>query len=135
MSFNIVSRLYFKPSLHYIRLILFSKLYLHYFTHLFIRPCLHYIWWITIPVSSQSLKVGTIFFKSIFYKISLKVGNLVQIELSYINTNHPDFSDGASVVSSVLAANEMVSYNLLVFYFHNYLYPSHVVGYLIFRRF
>ncbi|XP_057296525.1 dynamin-1-like protein [Hydractinia symbiolongicarpus] len=35
------------------------------------------------------------------------VENLVHIELSYINTNHPDFSDGASVVSSMLAANDM----------------------------
>ncbi|XP_047146365.1 dynamin-1-like protein isoform X1 [Hydra vulgaris] len=35
------------------------------------------------------------------------VENLVQIELSYINTNHPDFSDGASVVSSMLAANDL----------------------------
>lgn len=35
------------------------------------------------------------------------VENLVHIELSYINTNHPDFSDGASVVSAMLAANDM----------------------------
>eukprot|EP00111_Clytia_hemisphaerica_P002853 TCONS_00008044-protein len=35
------------------------------------------------------------------------VENLVHIELSYINTNHPDFSDGASVVSSMLAANDL----------------------------
>lgn len=35
------------------------------------------------------------------------VENLVHIELSYINTNHPDFSDGASVVSSMLAANDI----------------------------
>jgi len=34
------------------------------------------------------------------------VENLVQIELSYINTNHPDFTDGATVVSSMLAAHD-----------------------------
>jgi len=37
---------------------------------------------------------------------------LVHIELSYINTNHPDFSDGASVVSSMLAANDLVYFLL-----------------------
>lgn len=35
------------------------------------------------------------------------VQDIVKIELSYINTNHPDFSDGASVVSSMLAANDL----------------------------
>jgi len=40
------------------------------------------------------------------------VENLVHIELSYINTNHPDFSDGASVVSSMLAANDLVYFLL-----------------------
>jgi len=32
----------------------------------------------------------------------------VQIELSYINTNHPDFTDGASLVSSIAMNHEMV---------------------------
>ncbi|XP_065067345.1 dynamin-1-like protein [Rhopilema esculentum] len=35
------------------------------------------------------------------------VENLVSIELSYINTNHPDFTDGASVVSAMLASNDL----------------------------
>jgi len=35
------------------------------------------------------------------------VENLVQIELSYINTNHPDFTDGASLVSSIAMNHEM----------------------------
>lgn len=35
------------------------------------------------------------------------VQDIVKIELSYINTNHPDFSDGAAVVSSMLAANDV----------------------------
>lgn len=35
------------------------------------------------------------------------VENLVQIELSYINTNHPDFTDGASLVSSITMNHEM----------------------------
>eukprot|EP00794_Sanderia_malayensis_P006159 gene6159-6869_t len=35
------------------------------------------------------------------------VENLVQIELCYINTNHPDFTDGASVVSSMLSAGDL----------------------------
>ncbi|XP_028398163.1 dynamin-1-like protein [Dendronephthya gigantea] len=30
------------------------------------------------------------------------VENLVQIELAYINTNHPDFTDGAAVVSDIV---------------------------------
>ncbi|XP_068715163.1 dynamin-1-like protein [Montipora capricornis] len=35
------------------------------------------------------------------------VENLVQIELSYINTNHPDFTDGASLVSAITSNHEM----------------------------
>jgi len=35
------------------------------------------------------------------------VQDIVKIELSYINTNHPDFTDGAAVVSSMLAANDI----------------------------
>jgi len=38
---------------------------------------------------------------------NVMVENLVHIELSYINTNHPDFSDGASVVSSMIMANDV----------------------------
>jgi len=34
------------------------------------------------------------------------VENLVAIELSYINTNHPDFTDGAYVVSAMLSSND-----------------------------
>ncbi|EDO34895.1 predicted protein [Nematostella vectensis] len=37
------------------------------------------------------------------------VENLVAIELAYINTNHPDFTDGASLVSSLVANQELVS--------------------------
>ena len=43
----------------------------------------------------------------------------MQIELSYINTNHPDFSDGASVVSSMIAANDLVSNNEVMVIFIN----------------
>ncbi|XP_067024707.1 dynamin-1-like protein [Acropora muricata] len=35
------------------------------------------------------------------------VENLVKIELSYINTNHPDFTDGASLVSTITMNHEM----------------------------
>ncbi|XP_048584387.1 dynamin-1-like protein [Nematostella vectensis] len=35
------------------------------------------------------------------------VENLVAIELAYINTNHPDFTDGASLVSSLVANQEL----------------------------
>lgn len=38
----------------------------------------------------------------------------MQIELSYINTNHPDFTDGASLVSSVTMNHEMVSSHILL---------------------
>jgi hypothetical protein len=31
-----------------------------------------------------------------------QVENLVKIELAYINTNHPDFTDGAAVVSDIV---------------------------------
>ena len=37
-----------------------------------------------------------------------QVENLVAIELSYINTNHPDFTDGAYVVSAMLSSNDPV---------------------------
>lgn len=38
----------------------------------------------------------------------------MQIELSYINTNHPDFTDGASLVSSIAMNHEMVCIEALV---------------------
>lgn len=37
----------------------------------------------------------------------MQVENLVAIELSYINTNHPDFTDSASLFSSVAMNHEM----------------------------
>lgn len=45
-----------------------------------------------------------------YYFYALQVENLVSIELSYINTNHPDFTDGASVVSAMLASTDLVSH-------------------------
>ena len=32
----------------------------------------------------------------------------MKIELSYINTNHPDFTDGASLVSTITMNHEIV---------------------------
>ena len=73
------------------------------------------------PKLRNYLSLGTIKIRlfAIIYWINLtciyfnffKVENLVAIELCYINTNHPDFTDGASVVSAMLTANDVSYYH------------------------
>jgi hypothetical protein len=48
--------------------------------------------------SHQSKSLGAIFF---FYTFS-QVSDLIQIELAYINTNHPDFIGGSRAVAQLM---------------------------------
>ena len=59
-----------------------------------------------IIISTLNLQVSTLLHEQLL-PTNKMVQDIVRIELSYINTNHPDFTDGAAVVSSMLAANDV----------------------------
>ena len=57
----------------------------------------------------QTLLTRCFYIRDVYEYFSFQVENLVSIELSYINTNHPDFTDGASLVSNIVMNHEVVS--------------------------